>query len=501
MSKYSTVIGLEIHLQLKTKSKMFCSCSNDGENQPPNTTVCPICLGHPGVLPTLNEQAVKYGLLMALALDCQINKKSKFDRKNYFYPDLSKGYQISQFDEPLATGGHLVIEVEGRPWSIGLERLHLEEDAAKNIHVGDKTLVDFNRGGTPLIEIVTKPDFKHPAEAKEFLQELRLLARYLGVSSADMEKGHLRCDANISLRPQGDSKFYPKTEIKNLNSFKAVAKALLFEEKRQHQLWEKGQAPEETSTRGWDENKEETVAQRSKEGSADYRYFPEPDLPPLVISEEWLAEAKSQMPELPMARKNRFAEEYGLSSAEARVLVNQKIWADYYEEIMSDLRSWLFNNEKMAEDSSEAEELWQKHKIKLSRLSFAWLTTNLFGLLGTNFNIKDLKISPENMSELLKLIYEKKISSSAGQTILVEMFKTGGDPSDILDKSNLSQIDDQETLDGLVVKVIMTNPKQVEDYRKGKIALLKFFVGQVMKESGGKANPQVVEEILKKKLK
>ena len=501
MAKYETIIGLEIHLQLKTKSKMFCHCSNDAEGQEPNTLVCPICLGHPGTLPTINKEAVKMGLMMALALNCKINKKSKFDRKNYFYPDLPKGYQISQFDEPLAHDGHLVIESDRQKWSIGIERLHLEEDAAKNIHQDGKTLVDFNRGGTPLAEIVTRPDFKSPKEAKEFLTELRLIARYLGVSDADMEKGHLRCDANISLRPAGDHDFYPKTEVKNMNSFKAVEKALLYEEKRQAKLWDEKNPPDKTSTRGWDEDKGETVLQRIKEGSADYRYFPEPDLPPLHISEKLLTEVQSLMPELPLHRKDRFMTEYGLSSNDALELVNKKMWADYYEEVMSDLRAWVFKSKGLDSKKKKAEELWQEHKDKLSKLAYNWLTSELFGLIGAKFKIEDLYITAENMAELITLIYEKKINSSAGQTILKEMFNgADDDPSHIAERLDLAQIEDDSTLEGIVIKVIMSNPEQVKEYKSGKAAVLKFFLGLVMKESKGKANPQKAEELLKNKL-
>ncbi len=502
MAKYETVIGLEIHLQLKTESKMFCHCSNDAENQAPNSLVCPICLGHPGTLPTVNKEAVKQALMMSLALNLKINKKSKFDRKNYFYPDLPKGYQISQFDEPLAQNGHLVIESSGQTWSIGIERLHLEEDAAKNIHRNGKTLVDFNRGGTPLAEIVTQPDFKSPAEAKEFLIQMRLIARYLGVSDADMEKGNMRCDANVSLRPAGDHDFYPKTEIKNLNSFKAVERALEFEEKRQAQLWDEGKAPTITETRGWDEGKGETVLQRSKEGFADYRYFPEPDLPPLIVSEKLLTLVNSAMPELPLAKKDRFVQEYGLESKDAWVLVYQRKWANYFEGVMSDLRAWLFKVDGISPDTDQATELWEKNKAKLSKTAFAWLTSELFGLIGNDFKIEDLKISAENMAELIKLVYQKKINSSAGQQILKEMFSgADDDPSRIAERMDLAQIDDDSTLEDIAVQVIMSNPKQVEEYKAGKEPIIKFLVGQFMKESKGKANPQKAEEILKKKLK
>lgn len=510
MAKYETIIGLEIHLQLKTDSKMFCGCSNDAENKKPNTLVCPICLGHPGTLPNVNKEAIKMGLMMSLALNCKINKTSKFDRKNYFYPDLPKGYQISQFDEPLAHDGHLIIEVDKQTWSIGIERLHLEEDAAKNIHtsaslgVGKqaKTLVDFNRAGTPLAEIVTKPDFKSPKETREFLQQLRLIARYLGVSDADMEKGHLRCDANISLRPVGDHDLYPKTEIKNLNSFRSVERALSYEEKRQAKLWDEKNPPQVTATRGWDEDKGETLEQRSKEGSADYRYFPEPDLPPLVVSDKLMQEVNSLMPELPYAKKERFVKEYALKTEDAWVLVYQKEWAAYFEEVMSDLRVWLFKAEGLHEDSDEAANLWEVQKAKLAKLTFNWITSELFGLIDTGFDIKDLKISAENMSELVALIYKNTINSSAGQKILKEMFHgADDDPSRIAERLDLAQIDDDSTLEDIATKIVMSNPEQVKDYKEGKEALMKFFIGQFMKESKGKANPQKAEKLLKDKLK
>ena len=498
MEKFETIIGLEIHLQLKTKTKMFCSCSNDGENQPVNTTICPICLGHPGVLPTVNQEVVKFGIKMALALKCKINQYSKFDRKNYFYPDLPKGYQISQFDEPLAENGHLIIEIDKKRQRINIERLHLEEDSAKNIHKDGETLVDFNRGGTPLAEIVTKPDFRSPAETKEFLQELRLIARYLDVSDADMEKGHLRCDANISLRPRGDIKLYPKTEIKNLNSFKAVGKALAFEQNRQKELWEAGTPPQFTATRGWDENKQETVEQRTKEGSSDYRYFPEPDLPPLKISDQLLIAVKNSLAELPADRQTRFVTEYNLLDKDAKVLVAQKDWAEFFEQVLSDLQAWVYKSEGA---NDQAEESWVKNKTKLAKLAYNWLTSELFGLLDSNFKFDNLKITSENMAELLSLVYKKTINSSAGQTILADMFKTGDDPSHIAERLDLAQIDDVFTLEDLVIKTLMLYPHQADELRSGKEVLMKFFVGKVMAESKGKANPQKVEEIIKDKIK
>src|SRR3989339_13573 len=394
MQKLETIIGLEIHLQLKTKSKMFCACANDGENQAANTTICPICLGHPGTLPAINQAAVKFGL-------------------NF----------------PLAFNGFVIISHEGKQKRIGIERLHLEEDAAKNIHQDGQTLVDFNRAGTPLAEIVSKPDFRDPAEAKIFLQALRLLARYLGVSEAEMEKGHLRCDANISLRRIGDTKLYPKTEVKNLNSFRSVERALVYEVKRQTELWQQNAAPNFTSTRGWDENKQITIEQRRKEGSSDYRYFPEPDLPPLVISDELLAESQNSLPELPQAKLARLMSEFALNFNEAEVLVKNKDWADYFESVISELAIWFEQKVK-----NNPEKAWENNKAKLAKLTCGWLTSEVFKLLPNDFKFSDLKITPENMAEFLSLIYDHTINSSAGQTMLAQMFKTGDDPSHLLEK-------------------------------------------------------------------
>ena len=499
MSKYEIIIGLEIHLQLNTKTKMFCSCLNNTDDKLQNSLVCPICLGHPGTLPTPNKEAINQAIALGLALNCQINKKSKFDRKHYFYPDLPKGYQISQFDEPIVSEGYLVVYLDNKKEHIGLERIHLEEDAAKNIHHSDKTLIDYNRGGTPLAEIVTKPDFRSPKQTKEFLQSLRLISRYLDISDADMEKGHLRCDANISLRPKGDNKYYSKTEIKNLNSFKAVEKALEFEVKRQKKLWDDNNAPKITTTRGWDEKKKKTIMHRSKEGSADYRYFPEPDIPPIMLTDKLIKFIESSMPELPADKKDRFVKEYSLDIKEAALLINYKEWSDYYEDVMSELRAWLFKSGDIKK--SNAEKLWQENKKVLSKLSFNWLISELFGLLNNTFIFKDLKINPENMAELIYLIYTKKVSSSAGQTILKEMFIKGSDPSYIAEEKDLLQIEDESLSEDLVEKVLRNNKKQVEEYKSGKDSLLKFFIGQVMKESRGKANPKTIEDILLNKLK
>ena len=493
-----TIIGLEIHIQIKTKSKMFCGCSNSGENEPPNTTVCPICLGHPGTLPMANKSAVEMGALMALALNCEINRVSVWARKNYFYPDLLNGYPISQFEKPLAIGGHLTVIVRETEKRFNIERLHLEEDAAKNFHSQDATLVDYNRGGTPLMEIVTKPDFRTPEEAKLFLQELRLLARYLKVSEADMEKGHLRCDANISLRPAGEDKLYPKTEIKNLNSFKSVEKALTYEIKRQSDLWNLGTPPIKQSTRGWDENKLETVEQRDKEESADYRYFSEPDLPPVLFNEEDVARLQARLPELPRTKRLRFEEEYQLNGVEARQLVENEAVAGYFEAIMSEARAWLEENVNI---EGTREEIWQLNRQRLSRLVFGWLTSELFKLMNENsLEIHDLKINPENFAEFVILLYQKKVNSSAGQLILKKMFETGGNPSAIMEEEDLIQIDDADQLEQVAAEIIKANPDQVGEYKKGKTPLIKYFIGLAMKEMKGKADPEKLAEIFKNKI-
>ena len=496
--KLEAVIGLEIHLQLKTKSKMFCSCQASDFGSPPNTSVCPICLGHPGTLPVVNRAAVEQGLKLALALNLAINRISKFDRKNYFYPDLPKGYQITQFNEPLAENGHLLLQIAGQDKRFNIERLHLEEDAGKNIHSGGSTLVDFNRAGIPLAEIVTKPDFRDTASVKRFLQELQLIARYLGASDADMEKGHLRCDANVSLRPVGDVKLYAKTEVKNMNSFRSVERALGYEIKRQTQLWQQGQPPAEQTTRGWNDSQGLTELQRSKEESNDYRYFPEPDLPPLSVTVEEINHLREQLPELPEAKRLRFSQEYQLKYNEAEVLVADLTVADYFEQVMSEVRDWLLSS---GEVEGSEEEIWQAAGKKLSRLVFSWLTTELFKHLNANHSsIADVKITAENFAEFIVLIHQSKVNSSAAQTIFAKMFETGSDPTDIVDDLDLHQESDETKISVLVETVLAANQPMVEQYKNGKTGVLQYLVGQVMKESKGKANPQMIGELIKKQI-
>jgi aspartyl-tRNA(Asn)/glutamyl-tRNA(Gln) amidotransferase subunit B len=502
---YEPVIGLEIHIQLKTKTKMFCGCPTHDWAVAPNEHVCPICLGHPGVLPVVNETAVRYGVLMGLALHCEIAAHSKFDRKNYFYPDLPKAYQISQYDLPIAVKGYLEIDVPGgvderTTARIGITRAHLEEDAAKNLHSGGAaTYVDFNRGGTPLIEIVTEPDFRSPQEAKAFLQELRLIARYLGISDADMEKGHLRCDANISLRQideQGGivgARFNPKTEVKNLNSFKHVEKALEYEIKRQTKLWEAGTPPMVSTTRGWNDTQSRTEEQRSKEGAADYRYFPDPDIPPLELK-EIADELAGQLPELPAARRARFVSEYGLKASDARQICDDPALADFVEHVFSELHAWLVSLPEL----QESEETVREHeKEKLGRLVAGWLLSKLGGLLvERGIDVRTMKISAENFAEFIALIATKKLNNTGGLEVLGMMLEDGNDPTHIMEDRRLGQMDDEGALADLVKQAVESYPAEVTRYRAGETQLLQYLIGMVMKASEGTADPGMVKNML-----
>ncbi len=497
--KLETVIGLEIHVQLKTKSKMFCSCSNDGENTAPNTTVCPVCLGHPGTLPVPNKQAVEWSIKTALALGCDIPHHSKFDRKHYFYPDLPKAYQISQYDEPVGTKGSVDVYVEGEKRTIRIHRLHLEEDAAKLTHTKLGSLVDYNRGGTPLMEIVTEADIKSPKEAGAFLRELRLIMRYLGVSDADMEKGHLRCDANISLRPEGDTEFYPKTEIKNLNSFKAVEKALEYEVKRQTRIWEEeGKAPDIQGTRGWDENTGKTTEQRTKEDAQDYRYFPEPDIPELDFDDAWVDRIRHTIPELPAGLRERFVSEYHFSKEDAHIVSQDFALAEFTEQVISELKAWLTS----LDADSTAEEVWEQQGKKLAKLVSSWILTKLLGVLkAEKKSIADVSITAEDMAELITLLHDRKVNNANALRILEIMAEKGGDPSNILAEHDLGQMGDDDALSGIVEQVIAQNPDQVAEYKAGKEQVLNFLVGMVMKQSKGKADPNSAQEALKEALK
>ncbi len=515
MKKYEPVIGLEIHVQLKTQSKMFCSCDNRGDDVPPNTAACPVCLGHPGTLPVMNQQAVSWVLMAALALNCSINKQSHFDRKSYFYPDLPKGYQISQQGAPFGRDGYMIIETADRKRRVRIERVHLEEDSGKLLHEAEShaSYVDYNRAGTPLMEIVTHPDLQTPAGAKVFLQELRLLMRYLGISDADMEKGQLRCDANISLRPnpevfldQADqagigldpNKLYPKTEIKNLNSFRAVERALAYEIERQTGLWEQDKAPQRQSTRGWDDKQEHTVLQREKEEQHDYRYFPEPDLPQLEISRRDIDALKQEIGELPADKRRRFQSEFGLSAYDANIIVQDEDVAKFFEKVISELKAWLIALEQV--EGSE-QEIWDTHKKKLVKQVANWIITRLLGLLNKHSaTISDMDITPENFAELITLVHENRINKQTAVQVLDLMFATGKDPSDIVEDEDLGSLTNDEDLDTIVDQVIADNANVVQEYQAGKEPALKYLIGQVMKQTKGRADAQVVDKTLKIKL-
>ncbi|MBU1178259.1 Asp-tRNA(Asn)/Glu-tRNA(Gln) amidotransferase subunit GatB [Patescibacteria group bacterium] len=494
--KYETIIGLEIHVQLKTKSKMFCSCPNEAEPSEPNKNVCPVCLGHPGVLPTINKQAVELTIMTGQALHCQIPTESKFDRKNYFYPDLPKGYQISQYDQPLCGEGYLEVEIGGEMKKVRLERIHLEEDAGKLLHPtgANYSLVDYNRASTPLMEIVTKPDLRSPEEARIFLQQLRQILRYIGVSNADMEKGQLRCDANISLRPVGVEELLPKTELKNMNSFKAVEQALKYEVSRQAEVLDAGQKLHQ-ATRGWNESLGESVEQRTKEGEADYRYFPDPDLPPLSFTKEQLKKIKTKLPELPEARQRRLVEQFGLSSDEASLLVSERTVGEFFEQVISEAREWIKSFEGKDEVlTSEAQ--------KVIKQTYNWITSPLFKLLNKEgITLDECKITPENFAELMAMIEQGKVNSSAAEKVLAVMFAKGSDPLQVVDEMDLGQIGNKGELNEIIKKVIEDNPNPVSDIKAGKESALQFLVGQAMKETKGKADPQIVQELFKEKIK
>jgi len=482
---YQPIIGLEIHVELKTQSKMFCDCLNDSEAEEPNVNICPICLGHPGTLPVINQKAVNSVIKTALALNSQIPHSSKFDRKNYFYPDLPKGYQISQYDKPFSVKGFL--EIEGK--KIRITRVHLEEDTGKLVHPTevDYSLVDFNRAGVPLMELVTEPDITSGQEARRFCEELQLILRYLAVSDANMEKGQMRCEVNISLKSK-KKKLGTKVEIKNLNSFRAVERAIDYEIKRQADLLESAEVIVQ-ETRGWDENKQKTFSQRGKEEAQDYRYFPEPDLPPLSISSEEVEQIKKELPELSQARRKRFIEEYKIPQADILTLVANKGLADYFEQVVSELETWL--KIKSIDD-----------KKPLVKLTANYILTELQKLLlASKTEMESCQISPENFAEFITLIHQKEISSSAAQAVLKEMFETGSDPSHIVEARELRQISDEASLAKIVNQVIKANPQPVKDYQAGKEKALQFLVGKVMAASKGQANPEVVQELLTKILK
>jgi len=474
---YEAVIGLEIHAHISTQTKMFCSCSNDSFGKKPNTNVCPICMGFPGMLPATNKEALKKGLVTALALHCEIPQLAKFDRKNYFYPDLPSGFQISEYDEPISKKGYVDIELDnGEKKCIRITRLHLENDAGKLTHVAGGSLVDFNRAGAPLMEIVTEPDIRSAKEAQTFAKMIQKILRYVGSSEADMEKGMMRFDASVSTRPQGDPKLYPRAEIKNLNSFKSLETAIDYEIARQTALWEKGEPMKVDITVGWVDADQKTQLLRDKEDSADYRYFPEPDLPPLVITPEEVAILKKEVPELPLERRQKFLEVYKLSQSEAEFFSEEPEIANYFQKVVDVSKS--------------------------PAKAASFLGTVLMGKLKEeNKSLRDCRVSAEHLGKLIRLVNENKISNNLAKgEVFAAMFETGEDPEVIVKKKGLKQVENSGEIEALVDQILAKNEKVVNDFKSGTKNAFGFLVGQVMKASQGKANPGMVNEMLKKKL-
>lgn len=486
-AEYEVVIGLEVHSQLLTESKMFCACSAAYQDAPPNTAVCPVCMGMPGAMPVINKKAVEYVIRTGLALGCDIPGFTKFDRKNYPYPDLMKGYQISQYDEPLALGGRLAIDTQNGEKTIGVTRVHLEEDVAKLFHRSDEfgegySLLDVNRAGAPLMEIVSEPDMRSPDEARSYLTQLQSILRYIGVSSANMEEGNFRCDANISIRPKGAAELGPKVEIKNMNSFRAVHRALTYEAERQARAIRECETIIQ-ETRGWDESAAATFSQRTKEYAHDYRYFPEPDLPPLIISAELVDAVRRALPELPAARKRRFMAQYALSDYDAGLLTIAKSTADYFESVVS---------LKQAQGDALAQ---------FAKQVGNWMLGELGRLLNeTNGDVDSVKIAPQHFVDLLDMVADDKLSGNMAKTVFEEMFASGRAPADIAEERGLVQISDADALGAAVAEALAANPKPVAEYLDGKEQAVRFLVGQVMKITRGKANPQLAMQLLKSEL-
>jgi aspartyl-tRNA(Asn)/glutamyl-tRNA(Gln) amidotransferase subunit B len=478
IARYEPVIGLEVHVQLMTRTKLFCGCSTEF-GSPPNTQVCPVCLGLPGALPVVNQEAIALAVRAALSLNCEVRHSSRFARKNYFYPDLPKGYQISQYDLPIAERGGLEIVVEGAVKRIGITRVHLEDDAGKSIHDGFKdsdrySYVDLNRSGVPLIEIVSEPDIRSSAEAYAYLTEIKQVMQYIAASTCDMEKGHLRCDANVSVRPVGTVKFGTKAEVKNLNSFRYLQRALDYEIARQVGAIEGGGTIHQ-ETRLFNADTGETVGMRSKEHAHDYRYFPEPDLLPLMVSDKWREKIRPQMPELPGAKRKRLAEQYGIPDYDAHVLTLAPALADYFEQV--------------ATASGEP------------KIASNWVMGDLTGALkAAGKSIEESPISAANLAALIRLIKDGAISGKLAKEIFPKMFATGRSAAEIIESEGLKQISNTGELEKLADEILAVNPKQVEQYKAGKKGVLGFFVGQIMKATRGQANPAVVNEVLTRKL-
>ncbi len=476
MMNYEPVIGLEVHVQLNTETKIFCSCSAAYGSQA-NTQTCPVCLGLPGVLPVLNARVLEKAVLAGIALNCEIARYSKFDRKNYFYPDLPKAYQISQFDKPICSRGFIEVDTPDGRKKIGITRLHMEEDAGKSIHSSvsseNVSFVDFNRTGVPLIEIVSEPDIRTADEAYNYLSALRLIMKYIDVSDCNMEEGSLRCDVNISLREKGAEKFGEKVEIKNLNSFRSVKMAIEYEIRRQSSKLGSGESIVQ-ETRLWDADRNETVSMRSKEEAHDYRYFPDPDLPPIVLDDAYITGIRNSLPELPQHRLNRFISDYALPAADAEILVSVRQLADYYERTVSS----EINPKKAAN----------------------WILSEMLARLDDPGLVQDCPVTPEHLASLVKLIDDGTISGKMAKTLFDEMMNTGKRPEDIVREKGLKQVTDVSEIETMVDRVIASNPESVADYKNGREKALGFLVGQVMKESRGKANPQLVNDILRGKM-
>ena len=472
---FEPVIGLEVHAQLLTRTKIFCGCSTRfGEE--PNSNTCPVCLGMPGTLPVLNKKVVEFAMKMSLATHCRINSINTWARKNYFYPDLPKGYQITQYSHPIAEGGYVDIEIDGSKSRIGITRIHMEEDAGKSIHdeSGPSSYVDLNRAGVPLIEIVSEPDMRNTDEAVHYLRRLHEILVYLEICNGNMEEGSFRCDANISLRPKGQQKFGTRSELKNMNSFRNVQHALEYEIRRQRAILEGGGIVVQ-ETRLWDVSQGATHSMRGKEEAHDYRYFPEPDLVPVVISDEWIEEVRRVLPELPMEKRERFVEQYGIPTYDAGVLTASLATADYYEETAR-----LCGKPKLASN---------------------WIMGNLLAYLNEEkLEVTESPITPQTLADLINMIDEGTISGKIAKDVFEDMCKSGKGPKEIVDKRGLLQISDASKLEKIVEAVLEANPGQLEQYKSGKVQLFGFFVGQTMKATNGKANPGIVNELLKKRL-
>ncbi|HEX2069010.1 MAG TPA: Asp-tRNA(Asn)/Glu-tRNA(Gln) amidotransferase subunit GatB [Actinomycetota bacterium] len=479
--EFETVIGLECHVELNTATKMFCGCPNEF-GAPPNTNVCPICMGHPGTLPVPNEKAIEYTIKIGLALGCDIVERSLFHRKNYFYPDMPKNYQISQYDLPIAVNGHLDVQVDGEARRVGVTRVHLEEDTGKTVHGGatgriaeaSYALEDYNRAGVPLVEVVSEPDMRTPEEARAYFTELRAVLEALGVSDVRMEEGSLRCDANISVRPQGQTEFGTKIEIKNLNSIRSLYQALKFEDERLKTALSAGE-PVIQATRHWDENRGLTTHGRSKEFAFDYRYFPEPDLAPIEPDAEWIEKLRASLPELPAAKRQRFQDEYGLDARQAALVTEREHRANFFEEAVS--------------YGAEARQVAN------------WMVGDLAALLReSRTDISVSKVSPRHIADLVRLVGDGTISSAGAKAALVEAFSSGAPIDEIVTTKNLRQVSDTDTLTSMIDEVIAENPGPVEQFRKGKEGALNALVGQVMKKTRGSANPKVAQDLLRQRL-